>query len=138
MTSIPAGYRETELVDPFEIFVGPVYEAGEVPHRRFGLPADDRHVNLRGVVHGGMLMTLADLTLGAAVWDASDRAPCVTMNMQTQFLKEARAGDWIAVTPQITRRTRSLVFARADFEVENTVIFTAQSIWKLLGQPSDS
>ncbi len=138
MNAIPAGYRETELVDPFEIFVGPVYEAGEVPHRRFGLLVDERHVNLRGVIHGGMLMTLADLTLGAAVWDLTDRAPCVTMNMQTQFLKEARAGDWIEVIPEITRRTRSLVFARVDFQVGGVVIFTAQSVWKLLGEHADS
>ena len=134
MSAVPAGYRETDLVDPFEIFVGPIYETGEVPHRRFGLLVDERHVNLRGVIHGGMLMTLADLTLGAAVWDLTDRAPCVTMNLQSQFLKEAKAGDFIAVIPEITRRTRTMVFARVDFHVGDETIFTAQSVWKLLGQ----
>ena len=93
----PPGYRETKLVDPFEIFVGPLFETGEGAGAPLSLLVDERHVNLRGSIHGGMLMTLADMTLGAAVWDATDLAPSVTMNMQTQFLKEARVGDQVEV-----------------------------------------
>jgi uncharacterized protein (TIGR00369 family) len=132
--TLPPGYRETRLVDPFEIFVGPVYETGERPARRFALAVDARHVNMRGVVHGGMLMTFADLVLGQAVWDATDDAPAVTMNMQSQFLKTAKAGDLLEVRPEITRRTRALVFARGDFTVAGEVIFAAASVWKLLGR----
>ena len=133
-TPLPPGYREIKLVDPFEIFVGPAYEAGEGVDRRYAFVVDERHVNMRGIIHGGMLMTLADLTLGQAVWDATDRAPSVTMNMQSQFLKPARKGQRIEVVPEITRRTRALVFARGDFTVDGEVIFTASSVWKLLGQ----
>ncbi len=132
---IPPGFRETSLVDPFEIYVGPVYETGQGAQRRFVFKVDSRHVNMRGVLHGGMFMTLADLTLGAAVWDATDTAPSVTMNMQTQFLKAVNLGDLVEVRPQITRRTRSLVFARADFTVGGEIVFTVSSVWKLLGQP---
>lgn len=130
----PPGYRETGLVDPFEIFVGPLFETGEGADRRFLFIVDERHVNLRGAFHGGMMMTLADMTLGAAVWAATDFAPCVTMNMQTQFLKSARAGDRVEIVTEITRQTRSLVFARADFIVDGEIIFTASSVWKLLGK----
>jgi len=128
----PDGYTETKLVDPFEIFVGPVFERRENGARRFAFVIDERHVNMRGVLHGGMLMTFADLALGAAVWDATDNAPCVTLNMQTQFLKSARAGDVVEVLPQMVRRTRSLVFMRGDFTVAGDVVMTANSIWKLL------
>lgn len=132
--AIPPGYRQTRLVDPFEIHVGPVYETGEGQGRRFALPLDSRHVNMRGVIHGGMLMTYADLALGAAVWDATGNAACVTMNMQSQFLKPAKERDLLEVSPEIVRRTRSLVFARGDFTVAGEVIFIASSVWKLLGQ----
>ncbi len=128
----PAGFSETSLVDPFEIFVGPVFERRENGQRRFAFVVDDRHVNMRGVLHGGMLMTFADLALGAAVWDATGNAPCVTLNMQTQFLKSARAGNLVEVAPQMVRRTRSLVFMRGDFAVAGDIIMTANSIWKLL------
>ena len=132
--SAPAGFSQTTLVDPFELFVGPVYDRRSDEGRRFAFRVDERHVNLRGVLHGGMLMTFADLALGAAVWDATGNAPCVTLNMQTQFLKSAHTGDLVEVLPQLIRRTRSLVFMRGDFTVGGEVSMTASSIWKLLGQ----
>ncbi|MDE2466825.1 MAG: PaaI family thioesterase [Alphaproteobacteria bacterium] len=131
---LPPGYRQTELVDPFEIYIGPVYEIGEGLARRYALPVDARHVNMGGRIHGGALMTFADLSLGQAVWDATGRAAVATMNMQTQFLKAVEVGEVVEVAPQITRRTRALVFARGDFTVNGELVFTAQSVWKLLGQ----
>jgi uncharacterized protein (TIGR00369 family) len=128
------GYKETALVDPFEVFVGPVYEQGEPPARRFAILIDARHVNMRGVIHGGMLMTFADAALGQAVWDVTDRAPSVTLNMQSQFLKPARAGDVIVVQPELIRRTRGFVFMRGDFRVGHETVLAVSSVWKLLGQ----
>jgi len=81
-----------------------------------------------------MLMTFADLALGQAAWDATDKASVVTVNMRSQFLKTARVGDVVSVLPVVVRRTRSLLFLRGDFEVAGEVIFTASSIWKVLGR----
>jgi uncharacterized protein (TIGR00369 family) len=128
------GYSEINLVDPFEVHVGPAYQQGEPGSRCFAFRVDERHVNRRGVVHGGMMLTFADLALGAAAWDLTDRAPCVTLGMQTQFLKPARIGDIVEVQPQLLRRTRALLFIRGDFLVDGEPVFTATSVWKLLGQ----
>jgi len=133
MTDLP-GFIETRLIDPFEIYVGPVFESGAKGARCFALRIDERHVNMRGVIHGGMLMTFADLALGQAVWDVTGNAACVTLGMQTQFLKPARAGEIVEVLPELVRKTRSLVFMRGDFKVGEETIFTAASIWKLLGR----
>jgi uncharacterized protein (TIGR00369 family) len=132
--SAPAGYRQTVLVDPFERHIGPVYERGAAPAKTFALLVDKRHVNMRDIIHGGMLMTFADAALGQAVWDFTDRAPSVTLNMQSQFLKPAKAGDLIEVAPELIRKTRSLVFMRGDFRVRGETIFAVTSVWKLLGQ----
>jgi uncharacterized protein (TIGR00369 family) len=132
--SQPPGYVETRLIDPFEIYVGPVFEQGPKGLRTFAFRVDERHVNMRGVIHGGMLMTFADAALGQAAWDACDHAACVTLNMQCQFLAPAKQGDLIAVAPVLTRRTRSLIFLRGDFTVDGAAIFSASSVWKILGQ----
>lgn len=132
--SPPPGFTETHLIDPFELHVGPVFEQGEKGARRFAFIIDERHVNMRGVIHGGMLMTFADAALGQAAWDACDHANCVTLNMQTQFLAPAKAGDLVEVAPVLTRRTRSLIFLRGDFTVGGEAIFIASSVWKILGQ----
>lgn len=128
------GFTPTHLVDPFEIHIGPVFEHGATAAKTYAFRIDARHLNLRGIIHGGMLMTLADMTLGQAVWDLTDKAPCVTLNMHSHFLKPAVAGDVVQVTPQLIRRTRSLVFMRGDFTVAGEVVFTATSVWKLLGR----
>lgn len=132
--SAPPGYAETSLVDPFEIYVGPIFHQGEIGARRFAFRVEPHHCNMRGILHGGMLMTFADLSLGQAVWDMTGNAPCVTLNMQTQFLKSARAGDLVEVLPELTRRTRALLFMRGDYKVAGETVFTASSVWKLLGQ----
>lgn len=132
--STPEGFDEVRLLDPFEIHVGPAFSQGAKGARRYAFQAEKHHCNMRGVVHGGMLMTLADMTLGQAVWDATDHASVVTLNMQTQFLRPAQAGEWIEVRPEIVRRTRGMVFARGDFSVNGETVMTVQSVWKILGQ----
>jgi uncharacterized protein (TIGR00369 family) len=128
------GFAATHLIDPFEIYVGPVFDRGTIGAKTYALRVEARHVNNRGILHGGMLMTLADMTLGQAVWDATENAPCATLNMQLHFLRPGKEGDIVQVTPLLVRRTRALVFMRGDFTVEGELIFTAASVWKLLGR----
>src|SRR5208337_1510155 len=115
-------------------YVGPVFEHGATAAKTFALRVDARHMNRRGVLHGGMFMTLADMTLGQAVWDATDNAPCATLNMHSDFLKPVKEGDIVQVVPELIRRTRALVFMRGDFTVEGETVFAASSVWKLLGR----
>ncbi|MBV9044699.1 MAG: PaaI family thioesterase [Alphaproteobacteria bacterium] len=129
----PPGFIETRLIDPFEIYVGPVWEQGAKGARKFAFRVDQRHVNMRGVIHGGMLMTFADAAFGQAAWDATDHADVVTLNMQSQFLAPAKEGDLVEVAPVLTRRTRSLIFLRGDFMVDGEAIFSVSSVWKILG-----
>ncbi len=134
MSAPPPGYRQTVLVDPFETHVGPIYDRGEPPTRTFALLVEAHHCNMRRIIHGGMLMTFADAAIGQAMWDMTDRAPSVTLNMQSQFLKPAKIGELIEVTPTLVRKTRSLVFLRGDFQVAGETIFAVTSVWKLLGR----
>ncbi|HTO40876.1 MAG TPA: PaaI family thioesterase [Rhizomicrobium sp.] len=131
---IPPDFRKTHLADPFEIHLGPIYETGEGAARRYGLKVDARHVNRRDVMHGGMLMTFADATLGQLAMDISEGALCVTLNMQAQFLAPVPLGGFIEVLPELTRRTRAMLFIRGDYRVAGQTVMTAASIWKLIGQ----
>lgn len=135
----PQGFRLMELWDPFEAWLGPFFER-DLPEReaRAGrrlaaFYVDERHLNGNGVTHGGMLMTFADAVLGGCAWDANDRRTCVTLSMQSNFLKPARQGDLVICHARVVRRTRSITFVGGSFEVRGEEIFTASSLWKVIG-----
>ena len=100
----------------------------------FAFILDDRHLNAKEVAHGGALMTFADAVAGYCVWDATERAPCVTVSQQTNFLSAATAGDLITCRPIVIRKTREIVFVRGDFQTSERAIFTATSIWKVFAK----
>ncbi len=131
--SAPEGFTETQLIDPYEIHFGPIYECGEKGARRFALRIDERHLNGRGVVHGATFMSFADAAFGQAAWDACDHAHVVTLNMQNQFLAAVRAGDLLEVEPVLVKRTRTMIFLRGEFTVAGNPVYSAASVWKILG-----
>lgn len=100
--------------------------------RSFAFVAQPKHANLIGVVHGGMLMTLADRALGVAAWDAAGGKPSVTVQFDMQFLSAVKMGEFAEMTPQLVRATRSLVFMRGDLTVGGRTAGAANGLWKIL------
>lgn len=135
----PEGYAETPLWDPFEAFMGPLFDkritngTGEV-ELWMAFRVDDRHLNARGVVHGGMMATFADATLGSLAWNTMNREPCVTLSMQMNFLRGPKAGDLVECRATMTRQTRSVLFVAGDFFVGGEPVMTASSLWKIIGK----
>ena len=127
----PAGWSIADQFDPFEASLGPYFERQREGAREFAFKVDDRHTNAQEVAHGGALLTFADAALGYALWDATDRAPCVTISQQSQFLASAVAGDLVTCLPQLVRRTREIFFMRGDFFVDDKIVFTASAIWRI-------
>lgn len=131
-TQAPEGWSRFED-EGFIDLVGPLYERRAEGHpRAFGFHAQQKHANLIGLVHGGMLMTLADRALGVASWDAADGRPCVTVQFDMQFVSAAKMGEFVELQPEIVRLTSSLVFMRGDLMVDNRIVAAATGVWKIL------
>lgn len=109
--------------------VGPIWTKGEGEARRYGLLVETRHLNRQGIVHGGMIMTLADQALGLGTH--SDE-PQVTVQLDTHFVSGAREGEFIEVTVRIVRRARSMIFMSAEMTVGDRVVALANGVWKLV------
>lgn len=85
------------------------------------------------VVHGGALMTFADIVLGFAAARATKVPFCVTVQMTYQFAGSARLGDFVTCAPEIVRVTSSsLVFTRALMKVGDRDIGTIDALFKKL------
>ncbi|MFP6748804.1 MAG: PaaI family thioesterase [Alphaproteobacteria bacterium] len=132
-TDVPAGFKLAAESETFESFVGPLYEKREGEQYTCGFRAAPHHGNRRGVVHGGMLFTFADHTLGNMVWERSQDQACATVTLNVDYLAGARTGDWIECTGNITRETRSLIFIKGQLTIEGRIVMTASGVWKKLG-----
>lgn len=129
----PAGFVPSALHDPFEAYVGPLFERTDADGTRiFAFIADRRHVHETGAVHEGMLLTFADAFIGGAANRAAG-ADCVTLSMQASFLADAHAGDVIECRTRVDRVTRAIIFVSGHFSVHGKDVMTATSLWKVLG-----
>ena len=85
----------------------------------YGLQTRADHANPNGVLHGGVLMSFADHALSMLAWEAGDRAPCTTIQLNTHFLDAIKPGEFIECRGEVTRRTRSLIFLRGVVSVRH-------------------
>ena len=86
--------------------------------------------------HGGMLMTLADMTmlLGANM-QSSVRQYLLTVNLSTDFIAPVPQGAWIEGQTQVLRSGRSIVFAQGLLSVADSVVARISGVFKPTGDP---
>ncbi|WP_230533911.1 PaaI family thioesterase [Microvirga roseola] len=127
-----AGWRVRDDEPGLMTLVGPLWQhaGGEDP--RFGFVAEEKHLNRRGVVHGGMLMAFADQALGLTAREVKGGLPQATIQLDTQFIAPVCIGEFVEVTPQAVRSTRSILFMRGTLVVGERTVASAQGIWKVL------
>jgi uncharacterized protein (TIGR00369 family) len=114
--------------------IGPLWARLEAEGQwAYAFQAGPQHVNGRGIVHGGMLMSFADHALGMIVWTAVERRACVTVGLNNQFLAPVQQGDWVEGRGRILRQTRSLVFIQGALSVAGKEVMVCDGIWKILG-----
>ena len=127
----PASEGWAEVEDHgFIAHVGPLHVRAAAG--AYAFRAEQKHANLIGVVHGGMLMSFADRALGETAMRAADGANCVTIQLEMKFIDVGRLGDWIVVHPQVVKRTGSLVFMRGDVREGTRLVASADGVWKIL------
>ena len=135
---IPEGYRPTERQSPFWELTGPFYEkVAEDGSRYIGVRVEAKHGNMRGIAHGGLIATLADIALGyniscALGWEV----PIATVNLTTDYAGAARVGDWLEARVDIQHIGRSIMFANAYIYVGERRIARASGVFsRIKGEP---
>jgi acyl-coenzyme A thioesterase 13 len=135
MRRIPEGFRRLERLSPFNALVGPLYERRDGEAVSIGLQIEDKHTNSRGVCHGGVLATLADLALGYAMLARSGeiggqrQGSFVTAHLAVDYAGAAKAGDWIHSRVDIQRVGTRLAFANCYLIVDEKPIVRASAIF---------
>lgn len=129
---VPAGFRLFEYSMGFLDHVGPLYWRPDSGEFALGFRVGERHVNPAGIVHGGMLVTVADMTLALGTRQAEGiDAFLPTINLNCDFLAPARLGDWVEGRVLHTKATRRTAFATCLLSVDGDDILRASGIMKI-------
>jgi len=101
---------------------------------------DARHINVGGVCHGGMLLSFADVAMGAATFSAGGGHPCATIQLDSHFLAAAKQGQRLLGLATQLRKVRELSFMACEIwavDAEggtdgNRQVMRAAGTWKYL------
>lgn len=132
---LPEGSEEIPTVG-FNNFVGPFYRLPDLEDgrlRRFAFVILDKHMNAGGTVHGGMLMTLADMAMGQTTRLEAGVAAGSTVSLNCDFVGPGRLGDVVEARVRVTRRARTVVFLSAELYAGERLLLVATGLWKAIG-----
>jgi len=119
-------------IPPFNEYLGTEIvrrDDGEIEVR---LELKPHHLNQRGVAHGGVVTSVLDSALGAAVIDSMPREWwCATTSLTTQFIGGAREGTVVA-NGRVVRRGSNIAFATGELRGGGgKLVATASGTWHL-------
>ncbi|MFA6314046.1 MAG: PaaI family thioesterase [Sterolibacterium sp.] len=131
---IPEGFKLINRGGPFIAMFGPLYyKKQEQGCSIIALRIEDKHLNIRGIAHGGMLVTLADSALGIALsMSRTPPQPMVTVNLTTDFVDSAHPGDWVEAHVDIQRVGKRMAFANCYLHVGEKRILRASGVFALM------
>jgi uncharacterized protein (TIGR00369 family) len=118
----------------FNVFAGPIYRLSPTADRslaHFAFVPEQKHMNGSGAVHGGMLMTFADVSMSQAARAVFDGKSCNTVSLSCDFVSPGKFGELVEARVRVTRRTRTMAFISAEVVVGERPLLIATGLWKL-------
>lgn len=86
-----------------------------------GLTVSEKHMNVMGIVHGGVLTAMMDQAMGTLAIALKDGTPAVTTHINVNFLNAMKSGELVA-TAYIVHASYRTVTLRAEIHDENGVL----------------
>jgi uncharacterized protein (TIGR00369 family) len=120
-------FRRSPVTNPWE----PLWFKRDDDGLRLGVWVTTAHCNARGNLHGGVIATLADNTMGLACADAAGSGiGMVTVSLTTDYLGAGQQGQWLEIVGTPSRVGRTLCFATAIITADGAVIARASGIFR--------
>jgi uncharacterized protein (TIGR00369 family) len=99
---------------------------------RVGFTAREEHLNQAGTLHGGVLATLVDTAMGAAVRSTVDDGDVpATSQLTVTYLRPGKPGE-LSVTARVRTRGEHLTVCDADVEQDGRGLVHAVATFALL------
>lgn len=130
---IPEGFephfRKSPLTDPWE----PLYSRRTEKSVSIGLRLAKPHTNSRGLIHGGLIASLADNAMGYSCSQALGwRVSLVTISLAVDFVGSAEIGQWLAVEGEVIKTGNTLCFAQSLIKADGATIARANASFRVV------
>lgn len=129
--------RQRMAASPFHTWMGMTLVDAREGEVELTLRAEPHHLNLQGLLHGGVLAALADTATGLAVrtkLEAGRRH--VTIQLGLQYLSAGGPGT-ITATGRARRVGRQIAFAEAEIhDATGRLLATAQATLAVMAERS--
>ena len=121
-----------ENTTPFNRLLGTRCLLMKEGRSRYELSLGPDHLNRRGVAHGGVVASLLDTALGAAVVSSiAVKEWCGTLELSIQFREPVLQGT-VTAEGRVARRGRAIAFAEGEMRDEaGRVLATAHGVWTI-------
>jgi uncharacterized protein (TIGR00369 family) len=132
---IPDGFAVHTRTSPATKGWEPLYARSVGMTLQLALRIGPEHCNSRGLLHGGVIATLADnacgLTLGTAL--GGSVAGIVTTSLSLDYVAAAKLGQWLQVEPRVVKAAKTSGVIDALITADGVVIARANASFRVLG-----
>ena len=130
MSETPEGFEPIFRSSPYLELLGPIFNKKDDEGLVLGLRVEEKHCNARGLVHGGVFSSLADVALGYnAAFQGKEPTPLVTASLSIDYAGSAKMGEWIEVYTDVQRVGKRMAFANCYFLVGTKRIVRASGVF---------
>ena len=124
-----AGWQTYDLHDTFDVVVGPFYSKLDPDgHMRCAFRAEQKHMNAGHRMHGGCLMTFADIALFQTAYQEMEGASGVTVSLDSTFIDGAYEGELVEAMGEVVRAGKSLIFVRGQISTGERILMTYSGV----------
>jgi uncharacterized protein (TIGR00369 family) len=101
---------------------------------------EHRHLNINGVVHGGVYATILDTAMGASVVSLlREGETTATTSLYVEFLRAAREGDTLTARGEVLRRGHHIAFAEGNlYGADGRRLSQARGTWYIWSSDASS
>lgn len=130
----PPGFEPLFRTSPFLDATGPYFYKPLNQGFIVGLRISERHANVQGTAHGGLLATLADISLGY-VTAMSQHPPLrmTTTSLSLDYVGSAKIGDWVEAHVSVIKVGSRMAFANAILMVGVTPVASTRASFMVVG-----
>jgi len=132
-TEIPEGFephfRKSPFTEPWE----PLYSKKTDKAVVIGLRLAKAHTNGRGLIHGGLIASLADNAMGYSCAQATNwTTSFVTISLAVDYVGSAQIGQWLAVESDVIKTGSTICFAQSLIKADEIVIARANGTFRVV------